>query len=116
MAEKISVKEIATKAKKSKAQLDNDAKAAEEMGKEELDVVEETKASLAPAFEESVESGVVKTVSNEDIRVKLESNAKKPRLEGNWIKISSKAELVKYEMEGRLKGWDPVKSEVLLKD
>lgn len=120
MSEKTSVKDVAKKAssvkKKSKAQLAREAKAAEEMAKEELEVGEETPQTMAPPARESVGEGVTKTVDDEDIRVKMEENEKMPRLAGKWIKIKSKEELVKYEMAGQLKGWDPVNSEVLLKD
>lgn len=120
MSGKTSVKDVAKKASsvknKTKAQLAREAKAAEEMSKEELDTEVPVQPSIAPPAKESVGEGVSKTVDDEDIRVKMEENGRKPRKEGNWIKISSKQELVKYEMEGRLAGWDPSKSEVLLKE
>jgi len=121
MPGKTSVKDVAKKAssikRKSKAQIALEARAAEEMSKEELEVEEEQPGTMAPPAKESVESGVTKTVDEEDVRVKMEeAGVRKPRIKGNWVKISSKEELVKYEMAGRLSGWDPVKSEVLLKD
>lgn len=113
-----SVKDLGKKSvtKKTKAQLAKEAKAAEEMSKEELEVTEEAPETLAPPSKEVVDEGVTKTVDDEDIRVKMEENGRKTRIAGNWIKISSKKELVDYEMSGRLKGWDPVKSEVLLRE
>ena len=120
MSGKTSVKDVAKKAssikKKSKSQIARENKMADEMSKEELDVAEPTLTKLAPPAKESVGSGVNKTVDDEDIRVKMEENDKKPRVSGKWIKISSKAELVKYEMAGQLAGWDPVTSQVLLND
>jgi len=111
-----SVKDVAKKALKSKAQLKKEEAMAEEMSQEELDVPVDAPEKPAPADSEALGEGVIATVDNNDIRVKMHEKGKKPRKEGKWIKISSKAELVKYEQEGRLVGWDALNSEVLLKD
>ena len=61
---------------------------------------------------EVVADGVVRDAKENPI---LDNDMdKKPRLEGNWVKVTNE-ELVKLEADGKLLGYDPATKEALIK-